>query len=111
MFTTDDLRLAFDPGFRRWFSTTTNRWLEDSLLERARRGIYVNWTSQYINLWGLKENIAKVGRRGHAYSLSLKSLLCEYRAIFQIMLSMTRSLQSPPYQSYTHVTDCWRMDH
>ncbi|MCY4196362.1 MAG: type IV toxin-antitoxin system AbiEi family antitoxin domain-containing protein [Rhodobacteraceae bacterium] len=86
VFTTDDLRQAFGLSSERRFRTELNRLLKAGFLERARRGIYVNWASHSINLRRLKEEIAQVVRRGHVNYLSLESVLCEYGAISQIML-------------------------
>ncbi len=86
VFTTDDLRQAFDLDSESRFRAELNRLLEDGFLERARRGIYVNWAAHSINLRRLKEEIAQVVRRGYINYLSLESVLSEYGAISQVML-------------------------
>ena len=94
--TTTDLRQAFDLGSKRQFRATINRLLEKDLLERARRGLYVNPAARSIYFGFLLEEMAVVIRRGFVNYLSLESMLSEYGAISQIMLSRITVMTTGP---------------
>lgn len=62
------------------------RMVEDGLLQRVAKGIYLNPTATSKNRW-VAEEVAKALRPGHLSYVSLESILSEYGAISQIPIN------------------------
>ena len=86
------------------------RMVNDRLLQRVARGLYVNPAASSKNRW-IAEEIAKALRPGHLSYVSLESILSEYGVISQIpvnrmtvMTTGASGLISTPYGTieFTH---------
>ena len=96
IFTTADLRQILPAQSEGQVRTEISRLIEEGILERARRSLYVNRRSGCGREGFILEEMAVVIRRGFVNYLSLESVLSEYGAISQIMLDRITVMTTGP---------------
>jgi|SRR5476649_107230 len=105
-----DIEKLFPEESAKSMEQSLKRMVDDRLLQRVARGLYVNPTASSKNRW-IAEEIAKALRPGSLSYVSLESILSEYGIISQIpvnrMMVMTTGasgLVNTPYGTieFTH---------
>jgi hypothetical protein len=86
VFNRRDLEFLFADSTQRTLKTLLRNLVEQRILQRVARGIYVNCLACSRKIY-LIEEIACVLRRGHFNYVSLESILSEFGVISQIMVS------------------------
>lgn len=105
-----DVEKLFPEESTKSMEQSLKRMVNDGLLQRVARGLYVNPAASSKNRW-IAEEIAKALRPGNLSYVSLESILSEYGAISQIpinrmtvMTTGASGLVSTPYGTieFTH---------
>ncbi|AYN19549.1 type IV toxin-antitoxin system AbiEi family antitoxin [Alcaligenes aquatilis] len=90
-----DIEKLFPSESAKSMEQSLKRMVDDGLLQRAARGLYVNPAASSKNRW-IAEEIAKALRPGSLSYVSLESILSEYGVISQIPVSRITVMTTGP---------------
>lgn len=89
VYSKSDLRVLFNENGMPWFDALLTRLVNEKVLTRALRGIYVFEASEHFEVAEAVEHIIMTMRRGHLTYSSYEYVLSEYSVISQIPMIMT----------------------
>ncbi|MGY6272900.1 type IV toxin-antitoxin system AbiEi family antitoxin [Achromobacter denitrificans] len=90
-----DIEKLFPNESAKSMDQSLKRMVDDGLLQRAARGLYVNPAASSKNRW-IAEEIAKALRPGSLSYVSLESILSEYGVISQIPINRMTVMTTGP---------------